>query len=32
MLAHMGLGLGMEVPGWPPDNIEELARRIEEPY
>jgi DNA-directed RNA polymerase subunit alpha len=32
VLAHMGLGLGMEVPGWPPDNIEELARRIEEPY
>jgi DNA-directed RNA polymerase subunit alpha len=28
----MGLGLGMEVSGWPPENIEELARRIEEPY
>ena len=25
VLAHMGLSLGMEVPGWPPDNIEELA-------
>ena len=32
VLAHMGLGLGMEVAGWPPENIEELARRIEEPY
>ena len=32
VLTQMGLGLGMEVPGWPPDNIEDLARRIEEPY
>jgi DNA-directed RNA polymerase subunit alpha len=32
VLSHMGLSLGMEVPGWPPENIEELARRIEEPY
>ena len=32
VLAHMGLSLGMEVAGWPPENIEELARRIEEPY
>jgi DNA-directed RNA polymerase subunit alpha len=32
VLAHMGLSLGMEVPGWPPDNIEDLARRIEEPF
>ncbi len=32
VLAHMGLSLGMEVAGWPPDNIEDLARRIEEPY
>ncbi|MCE3249647.1 MAG: rpoA, partial [Geminicoccaceae bacterium] len=32
VLAHMGLALGMEVPGWPPDNIEDLARRIEEPF
>jgi DNA-directed RNA polymerase subunit alpha len=31
-LSQMGLGLGMEVPGWPPDNIEDLARKIEEPY
>ena len=26
MLAHMGLHLGMEVPGWPPKNIEDLAK------
>jgi DNA-directed RNA polymerase subunit alpha len=28
----MGLHLGMEVTGWPPDNIEELAKRFEEHY
>jgi len=27
-----GLHLGMEIPGWPPDNIEEMAKRLEEPY
>jgi len=32
VLAQMGLHLGMEVPGWPPDNIEELARKLEEPF
>ena len=32
VLAQMGLSLGMEVPGWPPDNIEELAKKLEEPY
>ncbi len=32
VLAQMGLHLGMEVPGWPPEDIEELARKIEEPY
>jgi len=25
----MGLHLGMEVPGWPPDNIDELTKRFE---
>src|SRR5713101_2262013 len=30
VLAQMGLHLGMEVPGWPPENIEELAKRSEE--
>jgi DNA-directed RNA polymerase subunit alpha len=32
VLASMGLHLGMEVPGWPPENIEELAKRFEEHY
>jgi DNA-directed RNA polymerase subunit alpha len=32
VLSHMGLHLGMEVPGWPPENIEELARKVEEPF
>jgi DNA-directed RNA polymerase subunit alpha len=32
VLKNMGLELGMEVPGWPPENIEELARKVEEPY
>ena len=32
VLASMGLHLGMEVSGWPPDNIDELAKRFEEHY
>ena len=32
VLAQMGLNLGMEISNWPPDNIEELAKRLEEPY
>ena len=32
VLAQMGLHLGMEVPNWPPDNIEELAKRFEDQY
>src|ERR1700687_5199561 len=32
VLANMGLHLGMEIPHWPPENIEELAKRIDEPY
>lgn len=32
VLASMGLRFGMDVAGWPPENIEELARRFEEPY
>jgi DNA-directed RNA polymerase subunit alpha len=32
VLAAMGLHLGMEVPNWPPDNIEELAKRFEDHY
>jgi DNA-directed RNA polymerase subunit alpha len=32
VLAQMGLHLGMEVPNWPPDNIEELAKRLNENF
>ena len=32
VLGTMGLSLGMDVMNWPPDNIEELARRLEEPF
>jgi DNA-directed RNA polymerase subunit alpha len=32
VLAQMGLHLGMEVPNWPPENIEDLAKRLEEPF
>jgi len=32
VLAGMGLHLGMEVPNWPPENIEDLAKRFEEHY
>jgi len=32
VLATMGLHLGMEIPDWPPENIEDLAKRLEEPY
>ena len=32
VLADMGLHLGMEIPNWPPENIEELAKRLDEPY
>jgi len=32
VLASMGLHLGMEVPNWPPDNIEDLAKRYEDQF
>jgi DNA-directed RNA polymerase subunit alpha len=32
VLASMGLGLGITVTGWPPENIEELAKKVEEPF
>ena len=32
VLAQMGLHLGMEVTGWPPENIEEMAKKLEEPF
>jgi len=32
VLAQMGLHLGMEVPNWPPENIDDLAKRYEDQY
>ena len=32
VLASMALSLGMAVTGWPPENIEDLAKRLEEPF
>ena len=32
VLSSMGLALGMSVTGWPPENIEDLAKRLEEPF
>ncbi len=32
VLAQMGLHLGMEVVNWPPENIEDLAKRYEDHY
>lgn len=32
VLASMGLRFGMEVDGWPPENIEDLSKRLEEPF
>lgn len=32
VLSQMGLHLGMEVVGWPPENIETLAKGLEEPF
>ena len=30
VLAVMGLRLGMDIPGWPPENIEEMAKKLEQ--
>lgn len=32
VLTQMGLNLGMEVSGWPPENIEELIKKLDEPF
>ncbi|MAO56261.1 MAG: DNA-directed RNA polymerase subunit alpha [Rhodospirillaceae bacterium] len=32
VLASMGLHLGMEITAWPPENIEELAKKLEDPF
>ncbi len=32
VLTMMGLHLGMQVEGWPPENIEDLAKRLDDPF
>jgi DNA-directed RNA polymerase subunit alpha len=32
VLAKMGIHLGMETPGWPPENIEELIKRCDDHF
>jgi DNA-directed RNA polymerase subunit alpha len=32
VLESMELNLGMEIANWPPENIEDLAKRLEDPY
>ena len=32
VLAKMGIHLGMDVTGWPPENIEDLIRRVDEHF
>lgn len=32
VLSHLGLDLGMKVEAWPPENIEDLAKKVEESY
>ena len=32
VLAQMGLHLGMDIPAWPPENIEDLAKKLEDPF
>ncbi|MHA1541016.1 MAG: DNA-directed RNA polymerase subunit alpha [Alphaproteobacteria bacterium] len=31
-LENMGLSFGMEIENWPPENLEELAKKYEDPY
>ena len=32
VLSEMGLRFGMDILGWPPENIEELAKKYEDPF
>ena len=32
VLGQMSLHLGMEIPNWPPENIEDLAKRLDDPF
>jgi DNA-directed RNA polymerase subunit alpha len=32
VLGTMGLGLGMKLESWPPENIEDLAKKLESDF
>ncbi|OHC74594.1 MAG: DNA-directed RNA polymerase subunit alpha [Rhodospirillales bacterium RIFCSPLOWO2_12_FULL_58_28] len=32
VLTHMALHLGMDIPAWPPENIEDMAKKLEDPF
>ncbi|MGQ0526994.1 MAG: DNA-directed RNA polymerase subunit alpha [Alphaproteobacteria bacterium] len=32
VLSNMGLHLGMQVEGWPPENMDELIKKVDEPF
>jgi DNA-directed RNA polymerase subunit alpha len=32
LLSNMGLSFGMTVPGWPPENLDELSKKLEDQY
>ena len=32
VLSHMGLHLGMDIQTWPPENIEDTVKRLEDPF
>jgi DNA-directed RNA polymerase subunit alpha len=32
VLVAMGLSMGMDLPGWPPENIDELSKKYEDPF
>ena len=32
VLTVMGLHLGMQIEGWPPENIDDLAKKVDEPF
>ncbi len=32
VLGHMGLHLGMDIASWPPENIEDMAKKLEDPF
>ena len=32
VLQQMELNLGMSVPDWPPENIDEIRRKLDDPY